>query len=65
MPFTQRPPFFLVWNPSTGYTKARHKTPKEAETEAQRLADLSPGTKFHVLMSLGRCTADTHQQESK
>ena len=57
MPFTQRPPFFLVWNPSTGYTKHRHKTPELAEKEAQRLADEFPGKKFHVLLSLGRCTA--------
>lgn len=55
MAFKQRPPFFLVWNPSTGYTKKRHKTVESAETEAQRLADLNPKTKFHVLLSLGRC----------
>lgn len=58
MPFTQRPPFFLVWNPKTGYTRRRHKTVDDAEKEAQRLANKRPDAKFHVLMSLGRCTSD-------
>lgn len=61
MPFTQRPPFFLVWNPATGYCRRRHKTVEAAEAEAQRLANLNPQTKFHVLLSLGRCTANEDQ----
>ena len=56
MPFKQRPPFFLVWNSATGYTKHRHGTVEAAEAEAQRLANLHPRTKFHVLVALGRCT---------
>ncbi len=58
MPFKQRKPFFLVWSPHHCYTKYRHKTVESAEKEAQRLADLFPDRKFHVLLSLGRCTAD-------
>lgn len=58
MPFKNRPPFFLVWNNTTGYTKVRHRTPDSAQKEAQRMADIHPESKFHVLMSLGRCTAD-------
>lgn len=63
MPFTQRPPFFLVWNAATGKCRKRHKTVDAAEKEAQRLADLNPGTKFHVLLSLGRCTADDENKK--
>lgn len=58
MSFMQRPPVFLVWNPKTGHAKYRHKTIESAEAEAQRLANLHPFEKFHVLVSLGRCTAD-------
>lgn len=58
MPFKQRPPFFLVWTPATGYCRKRHKTIEQAEQEAQRLADLNPRYKFHILLSIGRCTAD-------
>ena len=53
--FKNRPPFFLVWNPSSGQTKHRHKTVEDAEKEANRLARENPGIKFHVLLSLGRC----------
>lgn len=58
MPFKQRPPFFLVWNPSTGKTFHRHRDHNRAMAEAQRLANENPGSKFHVLLSLGRCTRD-------
>jgi len=58
MPFKQRPPFFLVWNPGTGETFRRHRTVELAEAEAQRLANLHKRTKFHVLLSLGRCLND-------
>ncbi len=57
MPFTERPAFYLVWCARTGFTRVRHKTRELAEIEAQRLAD-EHKTKFHVLMSLGSCTAD-------
>jgi len=63
MPFSQTQPFFLVWNPKTGYTKRRHSTVQQAESEAQRLADKIPGTEFHVLLSLGRCAAENLDME--
>lgn len=63
MPFKQRPPFFLVWSDSTGYTRKRHGKVEIAVAEAQRLANLYPKTKFHVLLSLGRCTADEPAKE--
>jgi hypothetical protein len=53
MSFTQIPPFFLVWNPRTGFTKHRHSTVQQAEAEAKRLSDLNMGVEFHVLLSLG------------
>lgn len=53
--FKSRPPVFLVWNPHTSEVKYRHKTVESAEQEANRLARENPGTKFHVLVSLGRC----------
>ena len=62
MPFTQRPPFFLVWTPTTGYTRKRHKTVELAEKEAQRLANLYPKNKYHVLLALGRCSADEEEK---
>lgn len=58
MPFKSRPHFFLVWTPATGYTRKRHKTVELAQAEAQRLANLNPKLKYHVLMALGRCSAD-------
>lgn len=64
MPFKDRPPLYLVWNPSTGKTFYRHKTLDGAKTEAQKLSD-EHGGKFHVLMSLGRCTPDKDQPEKK
>jgi|GEM_PF-2909419 len=53
-----RKPFYLVWTPATGYTRKRHETPELAQKEAQRLADLNPKLKFHILLCLGGCRAD-------
>ena len=59
MAYKQRKkPFFLVWTPATGYTRKRHLSADKAITEAQRLADLHPEYKYHVLMSFGACVAD-------
>jgi len=65
MPFKQRPPFFLVWNPVTGKTFKRHGDHNRAMAEAQRLANEHPGAKFHVLLSLGRCTRDIPAPDSQ
>jgi hypothetical protein len=47
--------FYLVWEPSSGYTKYRHSTQQHAEQEAERLARENPNKQFHVLTSLGFC----------
>lgn len=62
--FTQRPPFFMVYNASTGHTRKRHKTVEAAEEEAKRMADLYPYAKFHVLVSLGRATGTTNERRA-
>lgn len=46
---TMNQPFFLVWNPQSGYTKYRHETEEAAAEEARRLAVLHPGKEFIVL----------------
>lgn len=56
MAFEQaKPPFFLVWNLVTGFTRKQHGTIESAEKEAQRLADLDPTGRFFVLVGLGLC----------
>lgn len=45
--------FWLVWEPSSGYTRARHATKQEAQVEAKRLAGEHKGQEFHVLLSIG------------
>ncbi len=50
-----KPPFFLVWNPATGYTRKRHKTADLAAVESERLAKENPNTTYHVLMPIGKC----------
>lgn len=42
-------PFFVVWQPSTGYTKYRHGDEYAATAEAERLANLHDGQEFIVL----------------
>ena len=64
MPFTDRPPFYLVWKPSTGYTRKRHDTLEAAQAEAQRMSD-KHDAKFHVLVSLGRCTPDKEPKKEE
>ena len=42
-------PFYVVWNPPTGYTKFRHSSIKAAVEEAKRLALAHPNQEFIVL----------------
>lgn len=44
-----RQPFYLVWNPDTGYTMFRHESKQSAVNEARRLALLHRGSDFIVL----------------
>lgn len=45
--------FYVVWNPSSGYTKYKHDCVSDARREAERLAWEHPGQEFHVLTTLG------------
>lgn len=42
-------PYYVVWNPITGYTKYKHDTRQAAENEAKRLALEHRGQSFVVL----------------
>ena len=42
-------PYFLVWNPPSGYTRKKHATLYDAEREAKRLALENKGSEFVVL----------------
>lgn len=42
-------PFYLVWNPITGYTRFKHESKQQAENEARRLALEHRGQDFIVL----------------
>lgn len=44
--------FYMVWCPSTGRTKVRHKDKQQAKNEAERLARQNRGQEFHVLCSV-------------
>ena len=48
-------PFYLVWNPATGYTRHQHQSEQDARKEAERLARQVPGTKFFVLSVVACC----------
>lgn len=53
MAYEKRKPYWLVYNPYTGFCRYRHKTEESAIVEAERMAQ-EHGKKFHVLMRLGR-----------
>jgi len=46
---SEKPPFWLVWNPLGRIPQFRHQTQKLAEEEARRLANENPGSTFYVL----------------
>jgi hypothetical protein len=45
--------FYLVWREGGGSPTYKHPTHPSANQEAERLARLNPGAKFHVLVCLG------------
>jgi len=54
--------FWMVWNPDGNPPKYRHDTEAAAETEAERLARLNPGSRFFVLEAVGlRCVDNMHR----
>lgn len=46
---TMKKAYFVVWNPSSGYTRFKHESEQAAEREAQRLAREHKGQEFVVL----------------
>lgn len=47
--------FWLVWNEAHGAPRVKHNTSDSAKREAERLARLNPGQRFHVLESVATC----------
>jgi len=62
MPYTERPEFYLVYNPSNFHTRYRHDTFEQAQAEAQHLSNVH-GCKFHVLKALGRATPGNQDEQ--
>lgn len=54
--------FYLVWNPESGYTRCQHRTPEEAQAEAERLARLHKGATFIVLTPVGGAVSNDIQR---
>lgn len=50
-------PFFVVWNPATGYTKFKHPTQEAADKEAERLARENRNSEFLVMAPVARFKA--------
>lgn len=48
--------FYIVWCETAGNPTCKHETQDSAEREAERLAKLHQGKKFHVLSSI--CTLE-------
>jgi hypothetical protein len=62
---TQQPldAFYLVWNEDGGPPRRKHTSEEAARNEAERLARMTPGQKFHVIGSLGTVCAGELQWE--
>jgi hypothetical protein len=54
-------PFWMVWNPAGHAPVEKHPSELAAKAEAERLACLNPGQKFHVLENKGVCAFRTAQ----
>lgn len=52
-------PFYVVWNPATGYTRFRHESHRSAITEAERLAKEHEGQEFIVLQAITKSVSKT------
>ena len=58
---TQRPAFWLVWNPQGQAPTRQHENKASAEREAERLARANRGQRFIVLQSIGERVVDDVQ----
>jgi hypothetical protein len=59
---TQRPAFWLVWNPQREAPTHQHENKRSAEIEAERLARANRGQRFIVLQSIGERVVDDVQR---
>lgn len=59
---TQRPAFWMVWNPQGHAPTHQHETKRSAEIEAERLARANRGQRFIVLQSIGERVVDDVQR---
>lgn len=48
-------PFWMVWNEQGHAPTYKHITLPAAKAEAERLARMNPGQRFHVLAAMGSC----------
>lgn len=53
--FAPAGPFWLVWNEQGRAPTYKHVTHESAKAEAERLAALNHGHRFHVLQLMGSC----------
>jgi hypothetical protein len=54
-------PYYYVYEYGNKAPRVRHATLEQADTEARRLAGISPGTTFEVLMAVGITRVTTPQ----
>ena len=54
-------PYYYVYEYGNKAPRVRHATLEQAETEAKRLAEISPGTSFEILMAVGITRVTTPQ----
>lgn len=47
--------FWMVWNEGNRAPTVKHPSESAARDEAERLARLNPGQKFHVLAAIDCC----------
>ena len=47
--------FWMIWNPGNQNPVKQHFDEDQARTEAERLARLNPGQKFHLLAAIDCC----------
>ena len=50
--------FWMVWRENSPTTRHRHLTKREAEDEAERLAQIHPGETFYVLKTVAAMSAN-------
>lgn len=59
------PPYFVVYNPDTGYTKFQHPSYQEALNEAKRLAAAHIGDRFVILCAVAVAEVPVQVQHNR